>query len=632
MMMDRPASLPPRRLPVGAEVLPQGGVHFRVWAPLRQQVAVAMRAAPGSDPWRLELTAESGGYLSGHCPRAASGTRYGFCLDGSDRPYPDPASRSQPQGVHELSEVVDPAAYRWSDSGWTGYKLPRQVVYELHVGTFTQEGTWQAAIDKLPRLAELGVTLLELMPVAEFAGEFGWGYDGVDLFAPTRLYGTPDDMRRFVDAAHQARLGVILDVVYNHFGPTGNYLGQYSADYLSNKHHTDWGDAVNFDGANAAPVREFIAANAGYWIDEFHIDGLRLDAVHAIVDDSPDHILAALTRQVRAKAAGRETLIFVENELQQGCVLRACDVQGYGLDAGWNDDFHHTARVAAAGHGEFYFGDYQGTPQELLSATKWGHLYQGQFNARQQRQRGTSALGLPAQQFVNFLENHDQVGNSPQGRRFHELTSPGRYRALTALLLLAPGTPLLFQGQEYGATTPFHYFADHEPELARLVKEGRYNQLRAFLRVAGGDAAAHFADPCDRGTFLASKLDDDEQARNSAAYALHYDLLKLRREDPVFAAQRADRLHGAVIGPEALMLRYLGEQGDDRLLIVNLGRDLEWRPLAEPLAAAPDGTSWQAVWSSENPKYGGSGTREFDWQNWYIQGHAALVLRAAASP
>ena len=280
---------------------------------------------------------------------------------------------------------------------------------------------------------------------------------------------------------HQLGLGVILDVVYNHFGPSGNYLNQFAGDaFVSRRHHTDWGEAINFDGENSRQVREFILSNAAYWIDEFHLDGLRVDAVQAILDDSKDHILAAIGRAVREAAGGRKTLVIAENEFQQAILLRSSEDGGYDLDMAWNDDFHHSARVAMTGHSEHYYGDYHGSPQELISATKWGYLYQGQWNARQQRRRGTPALDLDACQFVNFLQNHDQVGNSAQGRRGHELTSPGRHRALTALLLLGPGTPLLFQGQEFSASAPFVYFADHSVDLAKLVREDGRKACASF--------------------------------------------------------------------------------------------------------------------------------------------------------
>ena len=540
----RPAST--RRLPIGAEFLNGGGVNFRVWAPRCKKVEVVFRRmqrgrrvkkSEGCEP--VTLAREADGYFAGNCPVAKPGMRYGFRLDDSEMVYPDPASRFQPEGPHAASLVVDPTAFSWGDEAWQGPDRKGQVIYELHIGTFTKEGTWDAARRELPHLRDLGVTLLELMPVAEFDGRFGWGYDGVALYAPTRLYGSPDEFRRFIDAAHQLGLGVILDVVYNHFGPSGNYLGAFAGDsFVSKRHHTDWGEAINFDGERSQQVREFIVENAGYWVDEFHIDGLRLDAIHAILDDSEDHILAAITRKVHDAAGGRKTLIIAENEFQQAQLLRATEDGGYDLDMAWNDDFHHSARVAMTGHSEYYYGDYHGSPQELISAVKWGYLYQGQWNARQQRSRGTPALDLEACQFVNFLQNHDQVGNSAQGRRCHELTSPGRHRALTALLLLSPGTPLLFQGQEFSASSRFVYFADHSVDIAKLVREGRQEGLRQFRSLAGPDVDQFFVDPCSPETFENSKLDHGERLRHASAYALHCDLLKLRRDDPTFAAQR----------------------------------------------------------------------------------------------
>ncbi len=623
-----------RRLPIGAEVQPGGGVHFRVWAPRRNKVVVvfpgAADGAPALPP--VELAAEPGGYFSGFSPSARAGSRYAMRLDGEAMLVPDPASRSQPDGPQGLSEVIDPAAFVWHDQDWRGLRLAGQVLYELHIGTFTRAGTFAAAIERMGDLADVGVTLIEVMPVAEFSGSFGWGYDGVDFFAPTHLYGTPDDFRRFVDAAHRAGLGVLLDVVYNHFGPVGNYLGQFSADYLSQKHHTDWGNAINYDGANSGPVREFVISNAGYWVDEFHIDGLRLDAVQAIVDDSADSILAALTRRVREVAGERQTLVFAENEFQDCRLIRPPGQGGYGLDAAWNDDFHHAARVAMTGHSEHYYSDYQGTPQELISAVKWGYLYQGQWNARQQRRRGSPAVGIEAERFVTFLQNHDQVGNSPQGKRCHELTSPSRHRALTALWALAPGTPLLFQGQEFSASAPFLYFADHEAELSVLVREGRHAEQRNFRRQSGTDTADLMADPSDRSTFERSKLDWDERGRHGEAVALHRDLLELRASDPVFAAQRADRIHGAVLGPEALLLRYFGVDGDDRLLLVNLGRDITWQPASEPLLAPPADRDWELLWSSEDPRYGGLGTAPLDAHCWHAPGHTTLVLKSIRPP
>ncbi len=617
-----------RRLPIGAEVQSSGGVHFRVWAPRRSTVSVVIQDADQRLIDEVSLAAEADGYFAGFSLAANTGQRYGFRLDDDSHLYPDPASRFQPEGPHKLSQIVDPASFEWTDQAWQGRPLKGQVIYELHIGTFTPAGTWAAAIAELPYLAELGITMIEVMPVADFAGEFGWGYDGVNLFAPTRLYGSADAFRHFVNAAHRLGMGVMLDVVYNHFGPVGNYLGQFSTAYLSPEHHTGWGEAINFDGQQSGPVREYFVANAGYWFDEYHIDGLRLDAVHAILDDSSEHILTTLGRHVQRIAGDRHPLIILENEHQDSNALRPVSQGGYGMDAGWNDDFHHVARVAATGHAEYYFADYQGTPQEFISLVKWGHLYQGQWNPRQGRFRGTPGFDLAPQQYVNFLQNHDQVANSPASCRQHLLTSPGRHRALTAQLCLAPGTPLLFQGQEFSSSRPFHFFADHEPDLSRLVRAGRLEQVQQFSRQAGHDASEQFADPGERSTFEESKLDLDERAKNRTTLDLHRDLLRLRREDPVFSAQRADKIHGAVLANEAFVLRYLGVAGDDRLVLVNLGRDLAWQPVSEPLLAPPTGFKWQLLWSSEDSRYGGLGTPPQKSNQWFIPGHATIVLRA----
>jgi maltooligosyltrehalose trehalohydrolase len=621
-----------RRMPVGAELQPEGGVHFRVWAPRRKRMAVSLFPpfhASGGEVATYTLAPEPEGYFSGLVAEACAGTIYQYQLDDDTRMYPDPASRFQPEGAAGPSMVVDPLSYAWGDANWQGRRLQGQIIYEMHVGTFTCEGTWASAAAELAELADLGITVIEIMPVAEFPGRFGWGYDGVDLFAPTRLYGTPDDFRAFVDRAHQLSLSVLLDVVYNHFGPTDNYSGAFSADFVSNRHHTDWGDGLNFDGENCAAVREFCISNAGYWIDEFHLDGLRLDAVHAIVDDSPDHILAAITRRVHEAAGGRQTIVVAEDEFQRTRLMASAEEGGYGLDGVWNDDFHHAARVAMTGHNEYYYADYQGTPQELISAVRWGYLYQGQWNARQQKRRGSPAWQTPAWRFITFLQNHDQVANSGHGWRAHRLTSPGRYRAMTALSLLAPGTPMLFQGQEFAASAPFLYFADHGVEIARLVREGRQASLRQFRSLTGPDTAHYFSDPCDLRTFEQCKLDFGERARHVEAYRLHRDLIELRRVDPVFANGRSDVLHGAVLADEAFALRYLGGEAGDRLLLVNLGRDLAWESAAEPLLAAPPEREWCVVWSSEDPRYGGSGTGLLDTKQWHLPGHAAIVLSSA---
>lgn len=622
-----------RRFPLGAEVIARGGVEFRVWAPRRGRVDVVLRPGGGNGDARvIPLQPEGDGYFSAYDAAAAPGARYQYRLDGAERLFPDPASRFQPDGPHGDSQVIDPGAFGWSDGEWGGVAQERQVIYEMHVGTFTEAGTFAAAAGELKALKDLGITLIELMPVADFVGRFGWGYDGVDLYAPTRLYGEPDDFRRFIDSAHGHGLGVILDVVYNHFGPEGNYLREYAEDFFSSRHTSEWGESPNFDGPNNAPVREFFLANAAYWIDEFHLDGLRIDATQQIFDNSPEHILTAIADRVREAAGGRGVYLVAENEPQEARVLRARADGGHGLTAIWNDDFHRSAIAALTGRNEAYFSDYRGAPQEFISLVKRGFLYQGQRYEWQHRRRGTPTRGIAPERFITYLENHDQIANTGRGYRMHMQTSPGRHRALTALLLLAPQTPMLFQGQEFTASTRFFYFADHREELARRVGEGRRQFLAQFRSLGVPEMRDTLPDPADPETFVRSKLDLTERHAHREAYALHRDLLRLRREDAVFRRSGGVEVDGAVIGPEAFVLRFFGtELGDDRLLLVNLGLDLHLRPAPEPLLAPPAGRLWHVLWSSEHPRYGGRGTPlpESD-QNWWVPGHAAVVLRAGS--
>ncbi|QJW98091.1 malto-oligosyltrehalose trehalohydrolase [Frigoriglobus tundricola] len=620
-----------RRLPIGAEVT-DAGVHFRLWAPRhrRARVVVETGRATGEHP----LEPEPNGYFSGRVAGVVAGDLYRFRLDEKDLLL-DPASRFQPDGPRGPSQVVDPKAFAWTDTKWAGAGLRGQVLYELHVGTFTREGTWAAAERQLEVLADLGVTVIELIPVADFPGRFGWGYDGVCLFAPYRGYGTPDDMRRFVNRAHGLGLGVILDVVYNHLGPRGNVLAQYTPAYFTDRHTTDWGQAINFDGPESGPVREFYLANAGYWIDEFHLDGLRLDATQSIFDDSSDHILARIGQRVRQAARGRATLIINENEPQLAKIVRPVERGGYGLDGIWNDDFHHSAMVALTGRAEAYYSDHSGAPQEFISAAKYGYLLQGQRYAWQDQRRGTPALDLEPWQFVNFIQNHDQVANSGSGRRCHALSSPGRLRAVTALTLLCPGTPMLFQGQEFAASAPFFYFADHEPSTAAEVKQGRAEFLTQFRRLDHPGLADEIPDPADLTTFEDSKLDHSERDRgaHAAAFRLHKDLLALRRTDPAFSRQERRGVDGAVLGPNAFMLRFFAGDRADRLLLVNFGPDLYLDRAPEPLLAPPEGCRWKTLWSSEDRRYGGEGTPPAETlDGWHIMGEAAQVLAPELQP
>jgi maltooligosyltrehalose trehalohydrolase len=615
-----------RRLPVGAEVI-GAGVDFSVWAPQRTRIEVVIENGTVAP---LELKRNSGGYFAGTVAALRDGTRYRYRIDGSADLLPDPASRYQPEGPHGPSQVVDPTRFEWTDAAWKGCKLEGQVLYEMHIGTFTKVGTFAAAMAELPELAGAGITCIEVMPVAEFPGEFGWGYDGVNLFAPTRLYGEPDDFRRFVNRAHALGVGVILDVVYNHLGPDGNYLGKFTESYFTDDYKTDWGKAINFHSAGCEGVREFYTSNAGYWIDEFHLDGLRLDATQNIYDSSPPekHILTDIGRAVRLAAKGRSVFVVNENEAQQSELVRPIEKGGYGLDALWNDDFHHSALVALTGRNEAYYTDYRGDSQEFISCAKYGYLYQGQWYAWQKQNRGTPALDLPPAAFVTFIENHDQIANSGRGLRPHRLTSPARYRAVLALLLLSPGTPMLFQGQEFGASAPFFYFADHKPDLAKLVSAGRVEFLSQFRSLADPQMEKIFAKPDDPATFERCKLDLTEREKNAPQYRLVKDLLKLRRDDPAFRAQKWRGVDGSLIGSGAFVLRFSQDDGADRLLIVNLGRDLHLERVADPLLAPPAGCAWHMAFSTEDPAYGGMGIAPIKApdEGWRIAGESASVL------
>ena len=592
-----------RRLSAGVE-LHSGRAHARVWAPACRSVEIVVEPRGAGDRRATALAPAGDGYFAGPFEGSA-GDRYWFRLNGGEL-RPDPVSRYQPDGPHGPSEIVDPARFQWTDAAWHGVSRDGHAIYEMHVGTFTPEGTWRAAMEHLPYLADLGVTIIEMMPVADFAGRFGWGYDGVDLYAPSRLYGRPDDLRAFVDRAHALGLAVLLDVVYNHLGPDGNYLADFSAEYFTDRYRNDWGKAINFEGPAAA--RGFFVENAGYWIDEFHFDGLRLDATQDIHDASREHVIASIARRVREAGGARQTYIVAENEPQHTRIVRAPSEGGYGCDALWNDDYHHTAVVALTGRREAYYTDYKGSAQELLSCAKYGYLYQGQWYAWQKQRRGQPGLDLPPHAYVTYLENHDQVANTPFGRRLHQIASPARLRAVTALTLLGPATPMLFQGQEFAASSPFLYFADHKPELNDAIRRGRREFLSQFPSISDAEVVEALPSPVDEETFRRSTLDLSERERHAAALALHRDLLRLRRADPVIRRAGRARADGAVLSPEAFVLRYQGGADGDRMLVVNLGRDLDLSPLPEPLVAPPAGARWIVQWTSEAVRYGGQGT------------------------
>jgi maltooligosyltrehalose trehalohydrolase len=537
-------------MPFGAAVQAGGGVRFRLWAPAADKVELLL--TEGNAERARTLQPQDEGWHELLVPEAHAGTRYRFRLpDGLA--VPDPASRFNPDGVHAASEVVDPRSHEWHDEGWRGRPWHEAVVYELHVGTFTPEGTYEAAMQRLPALRELGITAVELMPLASFPGRRGWGYDGVLPFAPQAAYGRPEDLKRFVEAAHALGLMVLLDVVYNHFGPEGNYLHAYCPEFFNPQHQTPWGAAINFDGEHCEAVRSFFVHNALYWVEEFRLDGLRMDAVHAIRDDSERHICEAIGQALR-DGPGRERHVHLvlENDANQASLL-ARDEQGRPriADAQWNDDFHHAAHVLATGETDGYYADYAERPLERFGRTlAEGFAYQGEPSAlRNGEARGEPSAHLPFTAFVDFLQNHDQIGNRAFGDRIAALAaqrSGGRERleALHACLLLAPAVPMLFMGEEWAASTPFLYFCDFGPELAGAVSKGRREEFKRFAAFADEAARQRIPDPNDEATFRQCVLrwDERDSGEHVERLRLVRELLALRVE------QLVPRLAGAAMG------------------------------------------------------------------------------------
>ena len=604
---------------LGASVT-SSGVHFRVWAPNRRTVEVVFEH---QDRGPLLLTPDPHGYFSATCASARVGDLYRYRVDDTDA-YPDPYSRFQPAGPHGPSMVIDPGRYSWGDAGWCGLDPARQVIYELHIGTFTEGGTYEAAAKRLPLLRDLGVTCIEIMPVNEFVGRFGWGYDGVNWFAPFHPYGEPDALRAFVDVAHQLGLGVILDVVYNHFGHEGNYLPQFASEYLTDRIKNPWGAAPNY--ACAAMCRLAID-NAAYWIREFHFDGLRLDAIQNIHDPAAPALLASLVRESREAAGARNIVVCAEDYLQRTPLIGGAGTGGAGIDQLWNDDFHHACRAALTGNHYGFFKNYRGTAQELLSSLKRGFLFQGQYDAWSQMNRGFAVKTEPLHSFVAFLQNHDAVANTLHGQRLQEIVSPGKYRALTAVLLLGPHTPLIFMGQEFAASTPFAYFADY-PSANGGLWSGRKTEAEQFLQYRDPAALARILDPCAPDTVKKSTLQWSERDHNTASIRLHTDLIALRqRFHSVVTARQVD---GALLASHAFVFRWFDELHGDRLLLVNLGPQMDTQVWAEPLMAAPHGHEWAQIWSSEAPQYGGMGTVDARVPTgWQLSADCACLLTAA---
>jgi malto-oligosyltrehalose trehalohydrolase len=552
-------------MPFGAELDADGRVRFRIWAPKHERLEIELRDRSTS---RASMQSAAGGWHTLVTDGARAGSRYRFVLpDGTG--FPDPASRYQPEDVHGPSEVVDPASYQWRDHAWRGRSWHEAVVYELHIGAFTAAGTFNSAIQRLEHLVSLGVTAVELMPVADFPGERNWGYDGVLPFAPDSSYGRPEHLKALVDAAHALELMVILDVVYNHFGPEGNYLSLYAPQFFNPRHHTPWGAAVNFDDEGSRVVREFVIHNSLYWLEEFHIDGLRLDAVHAIRDDSTTHILAELAGRVRGAGLPRDIHLILENEHNQAAWLR----RGILYDAQWNDDVHHVLHVAATGEREGYYADYIGDSDKLGRALAQGFAYQGEIMAYRGSPRGESSQLLPPECLVAFIQNHDQVGNRALGTRLHAIAPPAAVRAVTAVYLLLPQIPMLFMGEEWHSDRPFQFFCDFGAELAEPVRRGRRQEFSKFAAFASESARERIPDPQAITTFLASKLDWEALAQPAHIAVLRWyrDLLSVRAKHivPLLPALRSAGEY-TILGPGASIVRWRATNSVELTLLANL--------------------------------------------------------------
>ncbi len=535
-------------IPVGSH-----GFGLRVWAPEAEWIDVVLEADDQHTEQTLTMTTCPDGTHELQHPILSAGRRYRYRVQ-TGMPFPDPCSRFQPQGVHGPSQIVDPRPFPWTDQAWTGRSLRELVVYELHVGTFSPEGTFAGVANRLNYLKDLGVTAIELMPVGDFPGRWNWGYDLVSMYAPARCYGSPDDLRRLVDMAHRLGLAVLLDVVYNHLGPDGNYQGVYSPYYNSKIHTNPWGASFNFDGPYSKMVRETYIQNAIYWLRDFHFDGLRLDATHAIIDDSEQHFLAELTARARAAVPDREVVIIAEECRNLAHMLKPGHEGGWGLDATWADDFHHSMRRLLAGDHEGYYMDFEGTTSELTTALNQGWLYTGQYSKHSDGPRGTDPSGLPPERFVLCIQNHDQIGNRAMGERLHHQIDLAAYRAASTVLLLAPHTPLLFMGQEWAATAPFQYFTDHKPDLGALVTEGRRKEFKDFEAFHSPAARERIPDPQAESTFTRCKLHWPEldHPDHAATLRLYQQLLQLRQSDD-FRAEPI-RTHAQALTAQTVLL------------------------------------------------------------------------------
>lgn len=586
-------------LALGATYTDQG-VTYRVWAPDHRSVRV-LQGYDGPISRSVALARDDEGYFVGHDPEAKPGDLYRFYLD-EQTAAPDPASRHQPFGIFGPSMIVDSHRYRWNCLNWTRPPIKGRVIYELHVGTFSAAGTFLGVIEHLDQLADLGVNTIELMPVHDFPGRWNWGYDGVMLYAPARCYGTPDDLRALVDAAHQRGLAVVLDVVYNHFGPTGNHLSLFSEHYFHRSRHTGWGQALNFDGEKSSYVRDFFVQNAVYWLDEFRIDGLRLDATHAISDESPRHLLA----QIGEAAHERGAFVIAEDERNDAAIVSDLPENAWGLDAVWADDFHHSVRVALTGDREGYFGSFSGTVEEWVETLRHGWLYQGEIAPHLQAPRGSLCDHLSPERFVHCISNHDQVGNRALGERLNHLVAPETYRAVSMLLCLTPYTPMLFMGQEWGASSPFLFFTDHPGELGRKIASYRAEEFKKVGTNNNTELLARMPDPQEKSTFAATKLrwEECQHPPHGSILALYRECLNLRARVPTFQNPARGTWSVQKVDPDLLALRWHEESGD-WLLLVSPRSPAEIKFQSDPFIAPSTGRHWEMVILSNDAKFGG---------------------------
>ncbi len=582
------------KLDLGATVVDGGEVLFRVWAPHAKEVSV--RILNNGAKEGIPLKEDRQGYFAAKAYDVFQGARYFYILDHGTH-YPDPASRFQPEGVHGPSQIINPGEFLWEDAGWKGVSQDELIIYEVHTGTFTAEGTFQAIIPHLDYLKELGITALELMPVAQFPGNRNWGYDGVYPYAPQNSYGGPTGLKSLINAAHRKGLSLILDVVYNHFGPEGNYLHQYGP-YFTDRYRTPWGDAVNFDGPYSDEVRHFFVSNALYWLNEYHIDGLRLDAVHGIYDFSARHFLEELSEAVheQARYTGRNMHVIVESDLNDTRVLNPPEIGGFNIDAQWNDDFHHALHALITGEKTGYYQDF-GTLGHLKKAVEEGFVYSGQYSRFRKRRHGNSSKARPSRQLIVFSQSHDQVGNRCAGDRLSTTQTLEKLKLCAGIVVLSPYLPLFFMGEEYGEKAPFLYFVSHTEEaLAEAVRRGRREEFASF------GWKGEVPDPQSESTFVASRLDRELRYHGShkILFEFYRELIRLRKEIPSLSSLIKENMEVKSLGEERALMIRRWFSGDETFSLFNFGEGML------TVTPAPLSGIWDNILESSAGRWGGT--------------------------